>query len=36
MMHVFVFLYRAQKISVFHETLRNHVEYEDIYVYIFS
>jgi hypothetical protein len=35
--YVFVFfLHRAQRISVFHETLRDHIEYGDIHVHIFS
>jgi hypothetical protein len=34
-MYVFSFLHRAQRISVFHETLRDHVEYEDMHLYIF-
>jgi hypothetical protein len=33
--YFFSFLHRAQRISVFHETLCDHVEYGDIYVHIF-
>jgi hypothetical protein len=34
--YVFSFLHRAQRITVYYETLSDHVGYEDIHVHIFS
>jgi hypothetical protein len=36
MTYFFVFLHRLLKVSIFHETVHQHIEYGDVYANIFS